>query len=672
MRHLPDEKVFAESWKPLQGPAFCVFNDKPFTDKDINGIQNLGEGSKSEDTTKIGQYGVGFNCVYHLTDVPTFLTSSEKHGKVLLALDPLVQYVPQATSDSKGFMYHTIDTLKNQFPDVFCGYLEKEYGFGDSGTLFRFPLRLKTSELSSNVLKIEQLINMLFNSTMEEKEELQECLLFLNNVKEIKIREIKSDSTDITDIFSVTAMIEKDSLKKLNSFNEKCKKIASDIKLKLRNVGNIEATADHIICYEMSTCVTGEDQWNRWIICQQIGYRYYTDYTDSFSHFLNDVNRFAKDLNLLPRAGVAYRLNENYADQKQKRKLFCFLPLPKKIQIPVHVNGYFALDHENRRNLWEHYRGDSSNDFKTDWNEKLMQNVVASAYCFLIKWMRDYSKNNIEVDFYSVFPNVGEQDGKYVHTMCCQVYRILHETNEPVLLVITSRTELLWVGTRGDKSGKAYFKNILKVQHLHNLYSEEVVSKKVKKLENLHNTLTACGLRLTQAPLDIHRNFRASGMSVDKLNPAAVLEFFKNFNQFHSSCKLHNLPKLIHQTPLKDVYELKNILKFCLKDCNNQEKLDGTPLVLSEDGYLRVFDESSPLFESFSNTCPHAPQKFLHPEFIGMFFLCKAVKSFEISDFLSLIPDLLDVQTFKQELNFSDFDLLNEALQKKTLCWHSQ
>jgi len=68
------ERLFDESWRPLQGPALCVFNDRAFTDADLRGIQMLGRGSKLLDPNKTGQYGVGFNVVYHLTDVPSFLT----------------------------------------------------------------------------------------------------------------------------------------------------------------------------------------------------------------------------------------------------------------------------------------------------------------------------------------------------------------------------------------------------------------------------------------------------------------------------------------------------------------------------------------------------------------------------------------------------------------------
>ena len=96
------ERVFDESWKPLQGPALCVFNDKAFSEADITGIQRLGEGSKSLDPNKTGQYGVGFNCIYHLTDAPSFLTATDKGGHSLCVFDPHGKYVPGATSEEPG------------------------------------------------------------------------------------------------------------------------------------------------------------------------------------------------------------------------------------------------------------------------------------------------------------------------------------------------------------------------------------------------------------------------------------------------------------------------------------------------------------------------------------------------------------------------------------------
>ena len=126
-RHHPDERVFRESWKPLQGPALCVYNNKPFTNADIQGICQLGEGSKGEDPYKTGQYGVGFNAVYHLTDVPSFISKGDEIGDVLCVFDPHCKYIPHASDSRPGRMFKNIVKLKTKFPDVFPCYLEKHF-----------------------------------------------------------------------------------------------------------------------------------------------------------------------------------------------------------------------------------------------------------------------------------------------------------------------------------------------------------------------------------------------------------------------------------------------------------------------------------------------------------------------------------------------------------------
>ena len=62
--------VLSEEWQDLQGPALLVWNDSVFSERDLEGIQELGLGSKRSDAETIGQYGIGFNVVYHITDCP--------------------------------------------------------------------------------------------------------------------------------------------------------------------------------------------------------------------------------------------------------------------------------------------------------------------------------------------------------------------------------------------------------------------------------------------------------------------------------------------------------------------------------------------------------------------------------------------------------------------------
>ena len=68
---MEQKKVLSSDWKDLQGPALLVWNDKGFTEEDLIGIQKLGLGSKRTNAESIGQYGIGFNAVYHLTDCPS-------------------------------------------------------------------------------------------------------------------------------------------------------------------------------------------------------------------------------------------------------------------------------------------------------------------------------------------------------------------------------------------------------------------------------------------------------------------------------------------------------------------------------------------------------------------------------------------------------------------------
>jgi sacsin len=53
-----------------------------FTEDDFKGFKNVGEGSKANDKTTIGQFGRGSQTMYHWTDVPMVLS-----GKYLLILE---------------------------------------------------------------------------------------------------------------------------------------------------------------------------------------------------------------------------------------------------------------------------------------------------------------------------------------------------------------------------------------------------------------------------------------------------------------------------------------------------------------------------------------------------------------------------------------------------------
>lgn len=171
------------SW---QGPALMVYNDSTFSATDFQNLARIGQASKLEKLVTTGRFGLGFNSVFHWTDVPSFVS-----GDYLVFFDPHVKYVPGATNTSRGIKIRFSGTsLMDQFPDQLMPYCH----FGNNmknrfqGTLFRFPFRndatASESEISSNQCNRNDAIDRL----MEQfKIVIPKFLLFLRHVKKIEV-----------------------------------------------------------------------------------------------------------------------------------------------------------------------------------------------------------------------------------------------------------------------------------------------------------------------------------------------------------------------------------------------------------------------------------------------------------------------------------------------------
>jgi hypothetical protein len=66
----------------LFGDRLEVRHDgRPFTAADVRGICGVGQGTKAEDLTQIGKFGIGFKSVYAYTDAPR-IYSSDEHFRI--------------------------------------------------------------------------------------------------------------------------------------------------------------------------------------------------------------------------------------------------------------------------------------------------------------------------------------------------------------------------------------------------------------------------------------------------------------------------------------------------------------------------------------------------------------------------------------------------------------
>ena len=675
-RHHPDERVFQESWKPLQGPALCVYNNRPFTNADIEGICNLGKGSKGEDPNKTGQYGVGFNAVYHLTDVPSFRSKGEEIGDVFCVFDPHCKYVPCASDAKPGRMYKDIDKLKKKFPDVFPCYLEKLFPIKNS-TMFRFPLKSQEMAEDSKISKKPVSVHQLDRMMKDLKMELFEVLLFVNNVRKISIAEINR-SAKLAGTYSVEVVMTKEDESKRQRFADYMKQVGKQAKHKDFLPTSIKPKK----CIYTMTLRDSVGEEETWLIVQQVGFE--KPVQKSIDEAFRDEN-----LGMLPRGGVACLLSSSRSAEQRRGKegkAYCFLPLPFKTNLPVYINGHFALDHEARRNLWR----DEAGGYRSDWNKALLRDVITSCYLTLLEKVRGYIQLPVGQDaadqystlsksgmtktltFYEgLFPRYPFEDSHW-KLLADSVYKEMCKREMPLIPVVrclkadsglhtknfngSARVQVTWFPPQGTGERQTHFNNL----EIKGYFSyvppkpyigvEERIKKeefRIKEKNRFEEMLLETGFNLVALSVHSFYSFREAGVEVCCVSPLAVMDFFKSFSDSNPLCSIGDVPCPVHKSPFKDVREVIRILKYCKGDDQFLENLEGLPLLLTQDNYLRVFSKSEPrCLSHYWDILPQSTALFVHKEALsGVFNIADWKKT---SVFRSL-----DIEIFSSQLHLT-------------------
>ena len=193
-----------EEMRKWQGPALLAFNDAQFSPEDFDNIMKLGGATKKDDEAKIGRFGLGFSSVYHLTDVPSFVS-----GNYIIFLDPHTTNLGSRVSDKRpGMKINFVQSasglqkFSEQFElyqGVFGCQLEEQY----HGTLFRFPLRsCDTESQISDFTPAGRDIMDVFKTFWTQ---LPSVLLFLQSVRSVELYEIQQGSRDVRFLCGATA-----------------------------------------------------------------------------------------------------------------------------------------------------------------------------------------------------------------------------------------------------------------------------------------------------------------------------------------------------------------------------------------------------------------------------------------------------------------------------------
>lgn len=573
------EKTFGEKWNNLQGPALCVFNNKVFSEADLDGIQQLGEGGKHNSPGKIGKYGVGFNSVYHLTDCPSILTGD----KLLCISDPNQNYIEHHSGkSSSGIGYKLDGTFKDMYMDVYKSFLPDEFTL-ENGTMFRLPLRLDTMADSSKISQqgvTERDMKELCSALAEDPEGL---ILFLRNICKIQVHEINEHSGKLKSIFVVEKTLPKTSKKEKDAF----------VKLLQNALQSDKPINTHTAIYG-TIISTSDKKESKWIIAEQFG------------TFKDSGGREIKLSDKLPQAAIAASVRSNISNTLNLAPsspfngvAFCSLPLPGKTGLPVHINGNFEVD-SARRSLWR----EDGQSLKSNWNESLKQKVIAPLYADLLHYIsrsiaeKKVSPTRIESFFSSSYlcfwPTVSKDVGQEWHEMIHEVYRSIKERGLNVIPVLRNSTRVIaerlikeysfdWCDIRETESTKAPYLTHPLGDHINSI------------LEDL-------GMKLVPFSMQkIWTGFKTAGIEVKDVSPSTVQTFLRT-KPLNDPTQTHEgLPLPITATLIRDQKRCSKLLNFCLKDLelkkvtkDNSNLLDGLPLLLTRDKVLRAFNSKSP------------------------------------------------------------------------------
>ena len=241
--------------------------------------------------------------------------------------------------------------------------------------MFRFPLRTpemaEQSELSEKSIKPQD-ISGLFNKF---RTEMFDCLMFLNSVTSITLCDIDPKTGNKCNVYTAQAQLSDEDRMLRQEFSEFIAHVTAKLKSGDMQVWSVPSK-DVTYTLRLSD---NRGYHEKWLVHQRIGFEEGTEISAS----LSDAFR-RNDLSLLPRGGAAALLERDESDlalHPRACKAYCFLPLPIKTDLPVSINGHFALDHEARRNLWS----DDDKSPKTEWNELLLERVIAPAYVEILK-----------------------------------------------------------------------------------------------------------------------------------------------------------------------------------------------------------------------------------------------------------------------------------------------
>ena len=596
-------KVFSENWQKLQGPALLVWNNSTFSDKDLEGIQKLGLGSKETDHESIGQYGIGFNVVYHLTDCPSFVTGDD----TLCILDPHCHFIPGATAKAPGRMLGS--ECWEKYPGIKSAYLKSDK-FSDiqGGSLFRFPLRhsedlvsmsqiiASSSKGQHSIVTAEKMHK--FIKTWAPK--MKDAMLFLNHVMELKFCVVEENSA--TTEYHFKTHVDGSAQQERELLHEK-----------VQSFQNKTGSESHLIHYPLTLIDSspGSHKEEKWIIQQGVG----------------DVNNRQQNWQFVKRVKPKHGLAAPFLSHNSsptphpgsfKGQVFCFLPLPIHSNLPVHINGNFILN-STRRELWHSHISDD----ETKWNTNLIKAIGSSYEKFLVNVQQYFFPHEVyrsppidEVhSYYNLFPNKLTYFDRWL-PLSDDIYSGLVHFDADIMIIVEGIPNAFcihWNPCHGQSSLQVHF--------------WKSRNDNEDDLKTIRHILEKLGMKITSAPLSLmaHINEALKKANCKEMVFTSPETVYLYYTENYEQCSPTGFPCAITDSSFTSVTDFKEFTQYTLHEGFEHSGYSFTkppyhyPLLLTEDEQLHFFDENRKVLRSkFAHFFPECKSYFLHHQLLDV------------------------------------------------------
>ncbi|GJJ71849.1 sacsin [Entomortierella parvispora] len=542
-RSHPSQSVYCEGMEEYMGPALLAGNDSLFKERDYASLQNFGNSGKKTDYEKIGQMGIGFNSVYHMTDCPSFLSHDqfvilEPHENVLRDGGIREDFVFEQGLDHYADQIRPFTAMDDTLD------LSKPY----NGTIFRLPLRTHaqatTSLVSNRAYSTQQARDML----MMLKEDALECLLFLKHIERIQIYERTDENPEPVLLFGIEIVNAEEIRAERTKFMDRLKSY-SDNSSTTQSSG---LALDSSIRPEFR--ITDEDgniTLVTWQVTSMLG-----DMEEARQQVEKRFKCDTKGHRLIPWVGIASPVDPSV--KIRDPRLFCFLPIGYSTLFPVHINGHFAVK-PSRREIWTNQGNDISEQsnarIKAHWNDYMMTELVPKVYARFLE--------NMDLDHgvdYSLWPEPSNE--RIIPLFQGMLDRVLTEA-------IKEKRKIFFMGPPASERSMA----------LEDCNIADQVLRLSTLLVDILHQMTNVVVGLPGSTLATVRTVTENlGLQAQFFNPAHVRQ-----------CLLQHVDLL---SEVSSSAAKSQTLEYCSRD-RNVEALEGLPLLPLADGTWTKFSKDA-------------------------------------------------------------------------------